>query len=190
MYVFFFEFGRRLFSMAVSSTKSYSRKLSGFLPFWFSLLMGFIIALRIILYPDDLNAGVIIARYFLGIPAGILTGLGFILYCNFNHRPLEDIKIRQSFLMAGISFLVYGVLGGFLLGVGRMPVPWQALLLSIVIYVALPLIAGYFSRKWIVSHKGIEWFNEKFLHLLSPVSIMALLFTLVLLFSFKGMQTK
>ena len=119
-YVFFFEFGRRLFSMAVSSTKSYSRKLSGFLPFWFSLLMGFIIALRIILYPDDLNAGVIIARYFLGIPAGILTGLGFILYCNFNHRPLEDIKIRQSFLMAGISFLVYGVLGGLIVPKGNL----------------------------------------------------------------------
>ncbi len=82
--------------------------------------------------------------------------------------------------------LLYGVLGGFLLGVGKMPVPWQALLLSIVIYVALPLIAGYFSRKWLVSHKGIEWFNEKFLHALSPVSIIALLFTLVLLFSFKG----
>jgi ACR3 family arsenite transporter len=82
--------------------------------------------------------------------------------------------------------LLYGLLGGFLLGVGRMPVPWQALLLSIAIYVALPLIAGYFSRRWIVSHKGIGWFNEKFLHVLSPISIIALLFTLVLLFSFKG----
>jgi len=82
--------------------------------------------------------------------------------------------------------LLYGVLGGLLLGIGRMPVPWQALLLSISIYVALPLVAGYFSRKWIISHKGSAWFNEKFLHILSPVSIIALLFTLVLLFSFKG----
>ena len=45
----------------------------------------------------------------------------------------------------------YGVLGGFLLGVGRLPVPWQALLLSISIYVALPLVAGYLTRKWIVT---------------------------------------
>jgi len=82
--------------------------------------------------------------------------------------------------------LLYGVLGGFLLGVGRMPVPWEALLLSISIYVALPLLSGYLSRKFIVSSKGIEWFNEKFLHFLSPVSITALLVTLVLLFSFKG----
>ncbi len=82
--------------------------------------------------------------------------------------------------------LLYGLLGGFLLGIGRLPVPWQALLLSISIYVALPLIAGYISRKWIIKLKGEEWFKTKFLHILSPVSIIALLVTLVLLFSFKG----
>ena len=82
--------------------------------------------------------------------------------------------------------LLYGPLGGFLLGVGRLPVPWQALLLSISIYVALPLLAGYLSRKWIIAHKGEEWFKEKFLHVLTPITIIALLVTLVLLFSFKG----
>ena len=82
--------------------------------------------------------------------------------------------------------LLYGPLGGFLLGVGRLPVPWQALLLSIAIYVALPLIAGYLSRKWIIAAKGEMWFKERFLHFLTPVTIIALLVTLVLLFSFKG----
>jgi len=82
--------------------------------------------------------------------------------------------------------LLYGLLGGFLLGVGRLPVPWQALLLSIVIYVALPLVAGYLSRKWIIAAKGQDWFKQKFLHFLTPVTIIALLVTLVLLFSFKG----
>ena len=82
--------------------------------------------------------------------------------------------------------LLYGPLGGFLLGVGKLPVPWQALLLSISIYVALPLVAGFFSRRWIIGHKGRAWFQEKFLHMLTPVTIIALLATLVLLFSFKG----
>jgi ACR3 family arsenite transporter len=82
--------------------------------------------------------------------------------------------------------VLYGVLGGWLLGVNEMPVPWETLLLSIGIYVALPLVAGYFSRKWIIKAKGIEWFKEKFLHILTPISIIALLGTLVLLFSFKG----
>jgi ACR3 family arsenite transporter len=86
-----------------------------------------------------------------------------------------------------LSMLVlYGPLGGFLLGVGRIPVPWEALVLSIAMYVALPLVAGYFSRKWLINLKGRAWFEERFLHFLTPVSIVALLVTLILLFSFKG----
>jgi ACR3 family arsenite transporter len=81
---------------------------------------------------------------------------------------------------------LYGVLGGWLLGINQMPVPWESLLLSVGIYVALPLVAGYFSRKWIMKAKGEEWFQKKFLQILTPVSIIALLATLVLLFSFKG----
>jgi ACR3 family arsenite transporter len=82
--------------------------------------------------------------------------------------------------------VLYGVLGGFLLGVGRLPVPWQALLLSIGVYVALPLVAGFLSRRWIIAAKGEAWFKEKFLHILTPITIGALLLTLILLFSFKG----
>jgi ACR3 family arsenite transporter len=96
----------------------------------------------------------------------------------------------HTLVMVAINSLtmlfLYGLLGGFLLGIGRLPVPWQALLLSISIYVALPLVAGYFSRKWIIATKGRRWFKEKFLHILTPVTIIALLVTLVLLFSFKG----
>jgi len=65
-------------------------------------------------------------------------------------------------------------------------VPGKALVLSIVIYVALPLVGGYFVRRWIVRAKGEQWFREKFLHVLSPITTVALLATLVLLFSFKG----
>lgn len=96
----------------------------------------------------------------------------------------------HTLVMVAINSLtmlfLYGPLGGFLLGIGRLPVPWKALLLSIGIYVALPLVAGYLSRKLIVAKKGLEWFNTKFLHILTPVTITALLVTLVLLFSFKG----
>ncbi len=96
----------------------------------------------------------------------------------------------HTLVMVAINSLamlfLYGPLGGFLLGIGRLPVPWKALLLSIGIYVALPLVAGFISRKLIVAKKGLEWFNTKFLHILTPVTIVALLVTLVLLFSFKG----
>lgn len=96
----------------------------------------------------------------------------------------------HTLVMVAINSLtmlvLYGVLGGFLLGVGRLPVPWEALLLSIAIYVALPLVAGYLSRRWILAARGEAWFRDTFLHVLTPVTIIALLLTLVLLFSFKG----
>ena len=85
-----------------------------------------------------------------------------------------------------IMLFLYGPLGSLLLNVNSMPVPWQTMVLSVSIYVALPLVAGFFSRKLIIKYKGIEWFNAKFLRWLTPVSITALLVTLVLLFSFKG----
>jgi len=105
---------------------------------------------------------------------------GFLAKGNAGHT-LVMVAINSLTML-----LLYGPLGGFLLGVGRLPVPWQALMLSISIYVALPLVAGYLSRKWIIKVKGEKWFKENFLHLLIPVSIVALLFTLILLFSFKG----
>jgi ACR3 family arsenite transporter len=96
----------------------------------------------------------------------------------------------HTLVMVAINSLtmlfLYGPLGGFLLGVGKLPVPWQALFLSIAIYVALPLVAGFISRKWVIAHKGLDWFQQKFLHVLTPITIIALLITLVLLFSFKG----
>jgi ACR3 family arsenite transporter len=96
----------------------------------------------------------------------------------------------HTLIMVAINSLtmlfLYGPLGGFLLGVGKLPVPWQALLLSIAIYVALPLVAGFFSRRWVIAARGEAWFTERFLHILTPITIIALLVTLVLLFSFKG----
>ncbi|MBU1999062.1 MAG: ACR3 family arsenite efflux transporter [Candidatus Omnitrophica bacterium] len=125
--------------------------------------------------------------YFAGcILLGIAPCTAMVLVWGFLAKGNDGHTLVMVAINSLTMLVLYGVLGGFLLGVGRMPVPWQALLLSIVIYVALPLVAGYFTRKWVVSLKGIEWFSEKFLHWLSPVSIIALLFTLVLLFSFKG----
>jgi ACR3 family arsenite transporter len=96
----------------------------------------------------------------------------------------------HTLVMVAINSLtmlfLYAPLGGWLLGVNRMPIPWQTIVLSVVIYVGLPLLLGYYSRKWLIAKQGISWFEEKFLHYLTPVSIGALLLTLVLLFSFKG----
>ncbi len=117
---------------------------------------------------------------------GIAPCTAMVLVWGFLARGNDGHTLVMVAINSLTMLLLYGPLGGFLLGVGRLPVPWQALLLSIAIYVALPLVTGYLSRKWIIATKGKEWFEEKFLHLLTPVTISALLLTLVLLFSFKG----
>ena len=117
---------------------------------------------------------------------GIAPCTAMVLVWGYLARGNDGLTLVMVAINSLTMLVLYGVLGGFLLGVGRLPVPWQALVLSIGIYVALPLVAGYLSRKWIIAAKGETWFKEKFLHVLTPVTIIALLVTLVLLFSFKG----
>ncbi len=117
---------------------------------------------------------------------GIAPCTAMVLVWSYLARGNDGLTLVMVAINSLTMLLLYGVLGGFLLGVGRLPVPWQALLLSIAIYVALPLVAGYLSRKWIIQAKGEVWFKEKFLQVLTPITIIALLTTLVLLFSFKG----
>ena len=117
---------------------------------------------------------------------GIAPCTAMVLVWGFLARGNDGHTLVMVAINSLTMLFFYGPLGGFLLGVGKLPVPWQALLLSISIYVALPLAAGYLSRKWIIAVKGELWFNEKFLHVLTPVTIISLLITLVLLFSFKG----
>jgi ACR3 family arsenite transporter len=117
---------------------------------------------------------------------GIAPCTAMVLVWGYLARGNDAHTLVMVAVNSLLMLLLYGALGGWLLGVGRLPVPWQALLLSIGIYVALPLVAGYLSRKWIIAAKGEAWFKEKFLPFLTPVTISALLITLVLLFSFKG----
>ena len=74
----------------------------------------------------------------------------------------------------------------FLLGVSNIEIPFDALLSSVVIFVVIPLAAGYLSNRILIKTKGEQWFKTVFLPMLKPVSIVALLSTLVLLFAFQG----
>ncbi len=74
----------------------------------------------------------------------------------------------------------------FLLGVTDISIPYDALISSVVIFVVIPLLAGYFSNRFLIKMHGEKWFKEKFLPKLKPISVIALLTTLVLLFAFQG----
>ena len=117
---------------------------------------------------------------------GIAPCTAMVLMWSYLARGNDGLTLIMVAINSLTMLVLYAPLGGFLLGVNSMPIPWRTILFSVGIYVALPLVAGYFSRKWIIRKKGEKWFNEKFIHYLTPVSTVALLATLILLFSFKG----
>lgn len=110
--------------------------------------------------------------YFAGcILLGIAPCTAMVLVWGYLSRGNDGLTLVMVAINSLTMLVLYGVLGGFLLGIGKLPIPWQALLLSVAIYVALPLVTGYLSRKWIISAKGETWFKEKFLGVLTPVTI-------------------
>jgi len=159
------------------------------MPFGLDLPIGAVHgAGQVVLVGGDKMLQVPLWRSYLAgcILLGIAPCTAMVLVWGYLARGNDSLTLVMVAINSLTMLLLYGILGGFLLGVGRLPVPWQALLLSIAIYVALPLVAGYLSRKWVITVKGKQWFEEKFLHVLTPVTIIVLLVTLVLLFSFKG----
>ncbi len=105
---------------------------------------------------------------------------GYLSYSNQGHT-LVMVAINSLAML-----FLYAPLGGWLLSANDLTVPWETIILSVLIYVGLPLLAGAVSRTWILRHKGKAWFEQVFLKVLSPVAVLALLITLVLLFAFKG----
>jgi ACR3 family arsenite transporter len=75
---------------------------------------------------------------------------------------------------------------GLLIGITNITIPYSTLITSTITFVAIPLIAGYITHKILIKRKGIYWFQNRFLLRFKPVSIIALLTTLVLLFAFQG----
>ncbi|PHQ74338.1 MAG: arsenical-resistance protein [Marinobacter sp.] len=74
----------------------------------------------------------------------------------------------------------------FLLGISDIQVPWDTVILSVVLYIIIPLTAGYLTRRALISRRGQVWYDEVFMKRLGPVTPAALIITLVLLFAFQG----
>ena len=75
---------------------------------------------------------------------------------------------------------------GFLLGIGGVAIPWATLILSVVLFVVIPLIAGIITRIIVVRRRGIDYFNNVFVNKFNKWTIIGLLLTLIILFSFQG----
>jgi arsenite transporter len=74
----------------------------------------------------------------------------------------------------------------FLLGVSNIPIPWDTVALSVVLYIVIPLAAGVVTRRTLIARHGNEWFDDVFMRRIRPVTPVGLIVTLVLLFAFQG----
>jgi arsenite transporter len=85
-----------------------------------------------------------------------------------------------------IMLFAFAPIVALLLGISNIIVPWDTLLLSVMLYIVVPLAAGYITRMILIRNKGVIWFDNVFLKRLGPLTIIGLLLTLILLFSFQG----
>ena len=96
---------------------------------------------------------------------------------------LVQVAVNDLILLVGFVPIV-----AFLLGVTDVTVPFDTLLLSVVLFVIIPFVAGYFSRTIIIKKKGLDYFENVFLAKFNGITIVGLLLTLVILFAFQGQK--
>lgn len=94
---------------------------------------------------------------------------------------LVQVSVNDLILVVAFAPIVM-----FLLGVSEIHVPYDTVILSVVLFVVIPLTAGYLSRNYLLKTKGEEWFENVFLKRLENVTIVGLLLTLIIIFSFQG----
>jgi len=124
------------------------------------------------------------------IAGAILLGVAPCTAMVFVWSYLTDGDPNYTLVQVSVNDLIILVafvpLVGFLLGITNVEVPYGTLVSSVVIFVVVPLLAGAITSKIIIQNKGEEWFKKEFLPKFKPVSIIALLLTLILLFAFQG----
>ncbi len=124
------------------------------------------------------------------IAGAILLGAAPCTAMVFVWSYLTDGDPNYTLVQVSVNDLIILVafvpIVGLLLGITNVQVPYGTLVSSVLIFVVVPLLAGYFTHKILIRKKGEEWFKNTMLPRFKPVSILALLLTLVLLFAFQG----
>ncbi len=99
-------------------------------------------------------------------------------------------NMGHTLVMTAINSLVmvalYAPLARLLLGISGITVPWNTIAFTVGIYIGTPLLLGYLTRRWALTHRGSEWFASKMTGRMRMISIIALLCTLVVLFIMQG----
>jgi len=127
---------------------------------------------------DQFMAGVII------LAAAPCTAMVFVWsYLTDGDPAYTLVQVAVNDLLMLVLFVP---IVGLLLGVSGVPVNYETLVLSVVLFVVLPLLVAYIVRRTLIASHGLEWFENRFVALFQPITIIALLITLVTIFAFQA----
>ena len=132
--------------------------------------------------PADLAKEYLAGAVLLG--AAPCTAMVFVWsYLTDGDPAYTLVQVAVNDLIILVAFTP--IVGG-LLGIGGITIPWNTLILSTVLFVVIPLLLGFITRNTVIKNKGIEYFNEVFLKKFNGTTIIGLLLTLIIIFSFQG----
>jgi ACR3 family arsenite transporter len=126
-------------------------------------------------------------QYIAGV---ILLGLSpctaMVMWWMFLAKGDMAQGLINTSINALLMLLLYAPLAALYLGISSIPVPWDLIAVSVLVFIALPVASGAISRRLILQRKGEEWFTTTYIPIVGKISIVALLTTLIVLFSFEG----
>lgn len=134
------------------------------------------------LIPNDLAKDYLAGAVLLG--AAPCTAMVFVWSHLTNGNPAYTVvQVATNDLIILVAFVP---IVKFLLGVSNVSVPWDTLILSVVLFVVIPLVAGILTRGIVIKKKGITFFNTQFISKFNNTTMIGLLLTLIIIFSFQG----
>ncbi len=134
------------------------------------------------LIPAELAQAYLAGAILLG--AAPCTAMVFVWSHLTNGNPAYTVvQVATNDLIILVAFTP---IVAFLLGVSGVTIPWDTLILSVVLFVVIPLAGGAITRNYITANRGLDYFENSFLPRFSRVTIVGLLLTLILIFSFQG----
>ncbi|MDD2458516.1 MAG: ACR3 family arsenite efflux transporter [Eubacteriales bacterium] len=134
------------------------------------------------LIPADLARDYLAGAILLG--AAPCTAMVFVWsYLTKGNAAYTVVQVATNDLIILIAFTPIVAL---LLGIGGLTIPWATLILSVALFVVIPLAAGVLTRVHVINTRGVDYFNQSFIPKFNDITIGGLLLTLVIIFSFQG----
>ncbi|WP_319378292.1 ACR3 family arsenite efflux transporter [uncultured Methanocorpusculum sp.] len=134
------------------------------------------------LIPPELAQDYLIGAVLLG--AAPCTAMVFVWsYLTKGNAAYTVVQVATNDLIILVAFVP---IVAFLLGISGVTIPWATLFLSVVLFVVIPLVGGVLTRVYLIRKKGEEYFTGTFIPKFDHITIVGLLLTLVIIFSFQG----